>query len=286
MTLVEIQRKFSPTRLLLKTLTRSAPSLPPLFALIHPGPEHFIRDVYYDRLDRLDGPLVSNGVRVRRRTFLPDKNFTTSSWELRVRLTTGEFLNFQGAEKVERAMQLALGPRAPIDMDNIETDFGIIADLTTRRREWNLEIGPSPEDYEPGATTRLEHLTVVIDQVVKSNGKGFAAVRADLDQPPPRSFFYENGELGLVKEVRTEGLGEFEHELDCALVASSLTRQLKGVMRAQPQLFPIGPEPRGKLAAYLAWVDAGRDGAGAEAGTGHEKTKKNKNKKNKARVPD
>ncbi|KAJ7366575.1 hypothetical protein DFH08DRAFT_834846 [Mycena albidolilacea] len=284
---IEIERKFLPTRALLNALTRSTstPRLPPLIARVHPAPEHFIQDVYYDRAD---GRLVSEGVWVRRRSvFVPGDSPTsisssTSSWEAKVRVggdfAASQFVEVQGAEAVEREILRALGGRTRVVLDKIDEHLAVMCDLTTRRLESRLELSSSAstEFADDENDAGLKNLTVVIDQAIETPRADFAVARSLLERmsafdeldvassptpSPSRApfFSHEIGELEIMQEVRTEGDTEEQttqkHEWRRKTVAGRRAFQLEAFMREHPALFPMEPKPRGKLEAYFTWVE-------------------------------
>ncbi|KAJ7222762.1 hypothetical protein B0H12DRAFT_1151148 [Mycena haematopus] len=269
---VEIERKFLPTRPLLLALTRSTatPTLPPSIARAHPATVHFIRDVYYDRHD---GRLVEEGLWVRRRSVFfagGSTSSSTSSWEAKVRVggnfAASQFVEVQGAEAVEREMRRALGG-SRVSVDEISEHLAVMSDLTTRRLSGKLELRNEDDDSDA-----LENLTVVIDQVVETICGDFAAARAVLERnvagnSDKNLFFHEIGEAELMEEIRTEP-GAFaenqaehqanKHDSYRKTVAAARAAQLEAFMRAHPALFPMTPQPRGKLEAYFLWLEERR----------------------------
>ncbi|KAJ7222766.1 hypothetical protein B0H12DRAFT_1224102 [Mycena haematopus] len=244
------------------------PNAPPLY------------DVYYDRHD---GRLVAEGLWVRRRSvFFAGRSTSSSisSWEAKVRVggnfAASQFVEVQGAEAVEREMRRALGG-GHVAVDKISEHLSVMSDLTTRRLSGRLELRNEGDDSDA-----LEKLTVVIDQVVETIRGYFAAARAVLERnvagnSDKNLFFHEIGEVELMEKICTEP-GAFaenqaehqadEHDLRRKTVAATRAAQLEAFMRAHPALFPMTPQPRGKLEAYFVWLEERAAAA-----------------KNKARVP-
>ncbi|KAJ6553107.1 hypothetical protein B0H19DRAFT_1155661 [Mycena capillaripes] len=286
---IEIERKFLPTRPLLHALTRTTavPTLPPSIARAHPAAVHFIRDVYYDRHD---WRLAGEGLWVRRRSVVVGgggpTTSSTSSWEAKVRVggdfAASQFVEVEGAEAVEREMQRVLGGDR-VAVDKIGEHLVAMCDLTTRRLSGRLELRGEDDDND-AAEGPLQNLTVAIDQVVETTNGNFAAARAVLEQMPAGRdgggdsdsnltstvhsssdvFFHEIGELELMEEVRTEAgamgknqaeLQAHEHETRRKIVAAARAAQLEAFMRTHPALFPMTPQPRGKLDAYFSWKE-------------------------------
>ncbi|KAF7345722.1 hypothetical protein MVEN_01592300 [Mycena venus] len=283
---IEIERKFLPTRALLNALTRSTstPRLSLSIARVHPAPEHFIQDIYYDRAD---GRLVSEGVWVRRRSvFVPGDSPTSmsfsTSWEAKVRVggdfAASQFVEAQGAEAVEREIHRAFGGRTRVALDKIDEHLAVMCDLTTRRLEGRLELSSSAstEFANDENDAGLKNLTVVIDQAIETPRADFAIARSLLERmsafdeldvasspsPSPSCapfFSHEIGELEIMQEVRTEGDAEEQmtqkHEWRRKTVAGRRAFQLEAFMREHPALFPMEPKPRGKLEAYFTWAE-------------------------------
>ncbi|KAK7023301.1 CYTH domain-containing protein [Favolaschia claudopus] len=262
---IEVERKFIPTRLLLQALKDPRPKNPPppSISRIRPAGVQFIRDVYYDRHDRLS----EKGLWVRERSVVGSSSSSAavkSSWEAKARVggdyVASQFVEVEGVEGVERELQRVLSAtERTVKVHRIHEHLDVLCDLTTRRMSGELEM-----EWGGGIVGRngLKILNVAIDQVVETTSGDFAAARAALESRgtlPDDAFFHEIGELEVMTEVHTEGSEqEHVHETRRKEVASTLAEQLDEFMRAHPTLFPMTPRPRGKLVAYFAWREGQR----------------------------